>query len=184
MVDFTFHAVDSAPEQSRSMLKDAKDELGFCPNIFAGLAESPETLEAYLTLDKLFSNTSLSPEEQQAALLAISTENSCSYCQAAHGTMAANNTSLSQEQIDAIQEKGATGDDKLDQLVAFARALVNQRGEIKEDQLERFIKSGYTQRNVLELVLATSMKTISNYSNHIMKTPVDKPFRDQMHDAA
>ena len=179
MVDFTFHTPESAPRASRTMLENAKKQMGFYPNLFAGLAESPQILEAYLTLDKLFSNTSLSPEQQQTVLLAISTENGCGYCQAAHGTLAANNTSLEQEQIEAVQAGESLGDNRLDALVKFSRAVVKQRGEMQDKQIQEFIEAGFSQQAVLEVILAVSMKTLSNYSNHVLKTPVDEAFREQ-----
>jgi len=53
---------------------------------------------------------------------------------------------------------------------------VRQRGELEDKQLDAFYAAGYTQRNVLEVILGLSQKVMSNYTNHIAKTPVDKVF--------
>ncbi|MEM9471948.1 MAG: carboxymuconolactone decarboxylase family protein, partial [Pseudomonadota bacterium] len=36
--------------------------------------------------------------------------------------------------------------------------------------------AGYTRQNVLEVVLGTSLKVMSNYTNHIAETEVDGAF--------
>jgi alkylhydroperoxidase family enzyme len=56
------------------------------------------------------------------------------------------------------------------------------RGRTCGDDAERedvkpFLDAGYTERQVLELVLAAAVKTISNYTNHLFDTPLDAPFR-------
>jgi alkylhydroperoxidase family enzyme len=53
---------------------------------------------------------------------------------------------------------------------------VRQRGELEAKQLDDFYAAGYTQRNVLEVILGLSQKVMSNYTNHIAQTPVDKVF--------
>ncbi|MDT0582114.1 MULTISPECIES: hypothetical protein [Alteromonadaceae] len=35
----------------------------------------------------------------------------------------------------------------------------------------------YTQETVLNVVLGTSLKVMSNYTNHITETPVDEAFK-------
>jgi hypothetical protein len=42
--------------------------------------------------------------------------------------------------------------------------------------LEAFVSAGYTEKNVLEIILALAVKTISNYSNHLLHTEVDAKF--------
>ncbi|MEM9074092.1 MAG: hypothetical protein AAGE52_36710, partial [Myxococcota bacterium] len=43
--------------------------------------------------------------------------------------------------------------------------------------LEAFQAAGYTEQNLLEVVLGLAQKTISNYVNHLTDTPVDAPFQ-------
>jgi hypothetical protein len=53
----------------------------FIPNLLGDLAESPLGLSAYTQLNGLIKGSStLSPQEQQAAMLAVSGENNCGYC--------------------------------------------------------------------------------------------------------
>jgi hypothetical protein len=36
-----------------------------------------------------------------------------------------------------------------------------------------FINAGYTKANILDVVAGVALKVMSNYTNHITKTPVD-----------
>ena len=47
MTDFTFHTPDTAPEGAKPALESAQKQLGFAPNLYAGLANAPTTLQAY-----------------------------------------------------------------------------------------------------------------------------------------
>ena len=57
------------------------------------------------------------------------------------------------------------------------RSIVRNRGNVTDTELETFYAVGYTQRQVLEVILGLSQKIISNYTNHIVDTPIDKPFQ-------
>jgi hypothetical protein len=40
-----------------------------------------------------------------------------------------------------------------------------------------FLDAGYTQQQILEVILGLAHKVISNYTNHVAKTPVDAVFK-------
>jgi hypothetical protein len=42
--------------------------------------------------------------------------------------------------------------------------------------VEAFLASGYSEQQILEIVLAIAVKTLSNYANHLFHTPVDSLF--------
>lgn len=65
MTEFTLHTLDTAPLASRKSLQKAEKQMGFIPNLFAVMAESPAILEAYQTLIMLFDKTSFTVTEQQ-----------------------------------------------------------------------------------------------------------------------
>ena len=48
---------------------------------------------------------------------------------------------------------------------------------ISEEELNAFYEEGYTQRNLLDIILGLSQKVISNYTNHIAETPLDDAFQ-------
>jgi hypothetical protein len=50
--------------------------------------------------------------------------------------------------------------------------MVNKRGRPSDEDVESFLSAGYTEKHILAIILAISVKTISNYSNHIFRTPL------------
>lgn len=176
MTNFRFHDLESAPAASRPLLEGARRTLGFIPGLYAGMAESPAALKAYTELSAIFSRSGLGPVEQQVVLLAVSVENACEFCVAAHSFVARNVTRVPPAVIDALRAGGSLPDARLDALAVFARRVVRSRGRVSEADLRAFLEAGYSQSQVLDVVLGVAMKTLSNYSNHVLDTPVDAPF--------
>jgi len=85
---FKVHNRETAPEASQSILEESEKSLGFIPNLYGVFAESPTALQAYTALSEALKQSALSPIEQQVVALAVSTENECSYCVAAHSVIA------------------------------------------------------------------------------------------------
>jgi alkylhydroperoxidase family enzyme len=46
-----------------------------------------------------------------------------------------------------------------------------------DDTERKFLAAGYTRRNVLEVILGVATKVMSNYTNHIAHTQLDKFMR-------
>lgn len=80
MTDFTFYTPENTTGHTKEILEGIRKGYGFVPNLFAYMAAAPTTVEAYLALNDLVSKTSLSPAQQQVALLAVSVENDCEFC--------------------------------------------------------------------------------------------------------
>ncbi|OGT55907.1 MAG: hypothetical protein A3E01_14865 [Gammaproteobacteria bacterium RIFCSPHIGHO2_12_FULL_63_22] len=174
MNGFSFPTVETAPVAARETLAAVNKNFGFVPNLLSGLANSPVALHTYLGLAEQFGKTSLSPAEQQAVSISTSTENRCDYCVAAHSVLAGK--SLSPSQISALRSGTPTGNSRLDAVATFTRAVVNQRGFISEDQLAAFFGAGFNRAQVLEVLVGISQKTLSNYANHLLGTPLDAAF--------
>lgn len=172
MTSFRTHLPETAPEPTRQTLAEARRRLGFVPNLYANLAESPEALEGYITLSAIFAKTAFTPGEQQVVLLAASAENGCDFCVAAHSALA-KSVKVPATAVSAIRDGQALPDRKLDALAAFTRSVVRSRGNPGDPALERFLSAGFEQRHVLDVLLGVAMKTLSNYANHIMRTQLN-----------
>ena len=138
------------------------------------MATSPELLAGYSTLWDLFSKTSLTPTEQQVVYLTANYENECHYCMAGH-TMLAKMQKIDDAVVQAIRNGTAIADAKLEALHVFTGLVVRERGFVGDAAVEAFLAAGYTQQNVLEVVLGAGTKLLSNYTNHIVHTQLD-PF--------
>ena len=84
--------------------------------------------------------------------------------------------------VDALRNGKPLSDSKLDALVSFTRAVVKNRGVVSGQALDTFITAGYSRAQVLEVVLGVAFKTLSNYTNHIIHTPLDTAFQAEAWD--
>lgn len=175
-VNYHLHSIESAPEDAKPLLEASQKKLGFVPNMYGNMANVPSLLDTYLHGYQLFrSKGSFNATEQEIIFITISYIHECHYCVAAHSTIG-DMTKVSGEIIEALRKGEKLADAKLDTLRAFTKVMVEKRGFPSDEEVTAFLDAGYTQNQILEIVLAISVKTISNYSNHIMDTPVDQAF--------
>lgn len=175
MRNFTIHKPETAPEASRSLLEEATSRYGFIPNLLGVLAEAPQALEAYVDLSELLARSSLSAAEREVVLIAASLKNSCGYCVAAHSTVA-RRQKVPGEVIAALRESRPISDPRLEALRRFAETLIETRGQVSEQEVQTFLNAGFSRRQMLEVVLGLALKTLSNYTNNLVGTPVDDAF--------
>jgi len=176
MSSFTLHDHNSAPEAAKPLLENSQKGFGMIPGLHAVMAEAPGLLEGYQVLHGLFLNSSLSADEKTVVWQTINVEHACHYCVPAH-TGIAKSMKVSDEVSNALRDETPLPSAKLEALRDFTLAMVRQRGEVEPTQVQDFYAAGYTQKNVLEVILGLSQKVMSNYTNHIAQTPVDEPFK-------
>lgn len=172
---FTVHTVESAPEAATDVFAGAKKAFGFVPNLMGVMAQAPALVKAYRTLQGLFDETSLTPTERQIVLLTASAENECHYCVAAHSAIAGMQR-VPHDVVESIRRGKPIEDSRLEALRQFTTTLVNARGWAADEELDTFLQAGFTKAQVLEVVLGIGFKTLSNYTNHIVDTPLDEAF--------
>lgn len=171
---FEEHSIDSAPEKSKKYLEGAQKTLGFIPNLYKYLAESPAALDAYMELSTILQNSSLNVEQQQITLLAISRENGCEFCVAAHSMIGTKMAHIDPAVVEAVRNGSSTKDSKIDALIEFATQVVKQRGWVDDATVQKFFDAGYSKQNALDVVVAVSLKTLSNYTNHMTGTTTNE----------
>ncbi|HEX9782345.1 MAG TPA: carboxymuconolactone decarboxylase family protein [Opitutaceae bacterium] len=178
-MSFTVHNKDTAPAASKSVLDDTAKVYGFVPNLYGVFAESPLAVSAYLQLSGLIKDrASLTPQEQQIVMIAVSVANGCDYCVAAHSVVGAM-ARVPADTIQALREGRAPADSKTAALAAFVRSVVSHRGWVPAADLQAFLDAGYTRSHVLDVLTINALKTLSNYTNHLAGTPLDHAFAPQ-----
>jgi len=173
MPRFPVHSIESAPEASRETMRGLKQKFGFVPNLIGELAAAPATLKAYAALSRLLEETTFDPVEQQLILIATSLANDCRYCVAAHSA-GLKMAGLAQDQVDALREGRVLADGRLEALRKITFAVVDRRGRPNAAEVRSFLESGYRPEQMLELLVGVAAKTISNYTNHLAETPLDR----------
>lgn len=175
MTRFTIHTLESAPEGSRPVLEQAKKGMGFVPNLYGALAESPVALKAYTSFSELLQGADFSPVERNLIWLAVSRANGCTYCVAAHSAISGM-YKVPEAYIQAVRDGLPLAEAKLQALRHFVEVVVESRGWAPESEVEAFLAAGYGKRQLIEVVAFVSHKTLSNYLNHLAETPLDAAF--------
>ena len=178
MADFPLHDESTAPEGARQHLAGARRRMGFITTLNAVMAESPELLAGYNALAEQFGKSSLPAVAKHVVLITASVENNCSYCVAAHSTLA-RRADTAPEIVEALRAGKPLSDPGLEAVRRLTQAMVAGRGWVNDEEIDAFLAAGHTRRNVLDIVLGVGMKTLSNYTNHIAHTPLDPAWEDQ-----
>ena len=172
--NYPIFTVDTAPEGSKPVVEAIHKMFGgVVPNLFAVSAISPQLIAAQATLNQLIGETSLTNLEVQVIDLAVSRENDCAYCLAAHTFLARR---LDQDVIGAAKASTAIADPKIEAIRQFAIELVETRGHVSEAGREAFLAAGNTKEQAMEVILVVALKQLQNHVNEIAKTPIDSCF--------
>jgi len=174
---FPFMATTTA-DQATEVQNQAKEAFGFVPNLIKEMTEhNPAVGASYLAANgPIEENGVLTPEEQQAVILAISAHNDCHYCTKAHAA-AGKAAGLSEDVIETINDGGLPDDERLKTLVKATRRVINTRGWLTEEHQAELADKGVGRAELYEIVTLVGIKTISNYVNHIGQTEIDEAFK-------
>lgn len=166
-----------AAAAEKAVLDKALKQVGFIPNMYARMVNSPGLLNTYLDGYAAFrADSGFTPPEQEVVFLVISRENGCEYCVGAHSMLAEMKSKLAPDALASIRNGTPIEDPKLAALAAFTAVMVRSRGLPSKADVAAFVAAGYSERQVLEIVLAIAVKTLSNYANHLFHTPLDAMF--------
>lgn len=166
---------DADPAVAETLAK-VRQPSGRIPNLYARMANVPGLLDTYLHgQHALQTGSGWGPAELQTVLITISRLNGCTYCVAAHSALA-DMANVPEEITEALREGKPLPDARLQALAAFTTVMFERRGLPTAAQIDAFLAAGFAETDILEIVLAIAIKTISNYTNHLFHTPLDEPF--------
>ena len=173
MTYFPLLEKDTAPEASVKWLEKAEENFGLIPNVEKIMALSPELLTGYMTMWDGVSTCSLDEQERQIVYLTANYENECNYCVPWHSILA-EQSGIKESDIKALCGGGQLSNPKHQVLSTFTSRLILNRGKVSKLQMQEFFDAGYTDQQALEVILGLAVKMISNYTNSIAGTPLDR----------
>lgn len=176
MIEFQLHNQSTAPEGSQDLLAASQKQNGMIPGLHAVMAEAPGLLEGYQKLHELFMNSSFDKDELTVVWQAINVEHECHYCVPAH-TGIAKAMKVDDAITNALRDETPLPNARLEALRTFTLSMVRERGDVSEKTVQTFLDAGFTQQQVLEVILGIAQKVMSNYTNSVANTPVDAPFQ-------
>ncbi len=168
MVDY-----NEAEPEVRDTYDHLKKKFGMIPNLYATIANSAAALKAILSLGDILRKGEFSRKEIEAIFLAVSEENSCEYCLAAH-TAAGKMLGFSEEDTIALRD-GTIDDPQLSALTKLAKEITVNKGYPSQELIDNFFAVGYSKAALVELIGFVALMVFANYLDHITETPIDYP---------
>ncbi len=170
---FPLYDETNAPQDAAKTLAEVRADFGMIPNLERTMAGAPPLLAAYAFAWAQFETASLTPVERQIVYQTANFENECDYCVPWH-TLLSRKAGMKPEDIEALRQGAELSDAKLEALRRFTRRVISTRGKIAPAELEQLFAAGYEPRHALEVILGVAIKTMSNFTNSIAGTPLDR----------
>src|SRR5271165_7181567 len=164
---------ETATGKAKELLDAVKSKLGLVPNMTRAMANSPAVLEGYLALSGALGKGSLSAKKREQIALAVGQANNCDYCLAAHSAIG-KMVGLSAEQI-LDSRRGTAVEPETDQLIRFARKLVDEQGRVSDADIADIRAAGFDDDAIAEVVAGVALNIFTNYFNHVAGTDIDFP---------
>jgi uncharacterized peroxidase-related enzyme len=163
----------TATGEAANLLSAVQQKLGLVPNFIRVLANSPAALEAFLGLHGIAGAGALDSKTRERIALAVAEENSCQYCVSAH-TAIGRKAGLDAHEILANRE-GRSEDVKADASLAFARALLEDLGNVTEADFEAVRAAGHSDAEIIEIITHVALNIFTNVLAKATKVEIDFP---------
>ena len=172
MKKFTVPAKADVSENNQHFFEYLEENMGMVPNLYAYFGRNETALADYLALQSR--KNTLTGKEREVVNLVVSQVNNCKYCLAAH-TVVGKMNGFTDEQILEIRRAQITFDQKLSSLATFVKETAATRGEPTTVAVDALFAAGYTEANMIDIIIVIGDKIISNYLHKITQLPVDFP---------
>lgn len=164
----------NASGKEKELLDVVKSKLGIVPNMTRVMAASPVVLEAYLGFSGALASGVLDAKAREELALLTAQENHCNYCLSAH-TAVGKMVGLNHDEILASREGNGTSP-KTTAALAFAKRLLNTKGEITEADLATARSAGsFSEGEIAEIIAHVALNVFTNYFNNAADVDIDFP---------
>jgi alkylhydroperoxidase family enzyme len=175
MVTFPVHTIESAPERSKPALQQLQSAFGMIPNLIGAMSTSPVLINSLVGLFGNVHGGSFTEAQVQTVLLTDAVTNASTWAVAFHRALALKE-GLDPADVQAIREGRLPKDSKLAALSALARTMIEKRGRLDDEDVDRFIAAGFGEDHALEVIGIVAASTITNYTGSITRTPLEAMF--------
>ena len=161
----------AATGKAKELLSAVQAKLRFTPNMMRTMAVSPAVLDGYLCFSSALGGGVLEAKLRERIALAVAGANGCEYCLAAHSTIG-KMVGLTNGDVVASRQ-GRSSDLKTAAALAFARAILESRGDVSDGDLHAIREAGYGNGEIAEIVAHVALNVFTNYFNRLAQTIID-----------
>ena len=167
-------SIEKSLPAAQPLLEAVKRQLGVVPNMFRIIGNSPAGLEGYLSLSGALGKGELEAKTRTRIAMVVAELNGCDYCLSAHAYLGKNVAKLDDHEI-TINRDAASEDAKAAAALRFAKVLVTGRGTVAAADVDAVKAAGYSDAQLVEIILHVALNTLTNYVNKALGTEIDFP---------
>jgi alkylhydroperoxidase family enzyme len=172
MEKFSVFTIESAPDASKSALRDVQARFGAIPNLAGAMALSPVLIKSFVPIFDQVHGGSFSEQQIQTVLLTDAVTNISPWAAALHTALGLK-AGLNPLDVEAIRAGRSPSDKKLGALSTLARTLIEKRGRLDAQDIARFLAAGFGKDLLLEVITIVAASTITNYTGSITNPPLE-----------
>jgi len=172
MEGFPIYTLDSAPEASKSALREVQTRFGMIPNLAGAMATSPVLIQSFIGVFDQVHNGSFTEPQIQTVLLTDAVTNDCTWAVALHTALALQ-AGLDPAYVAAMRAGRLPSDGKIGALSKLARTLIEKRGRLDDQDIEHFLAAGFSKDLLLEVITIVAASTITNYTGNVTNPPLE-----------
>ncbi len=163
----------TATGPAKILLDAVQSQLGVTPNFIRVLANSPKALEGFLGLYGALGGLALDKATQERIALAVAETNACEYCVSAH-TAIGRGAGLSNEEM-LKNRQGTSGDAKAAAIVAFAKALNDNTGDVTPAEFAAARAAGLSDGEIVDIITVVALNVFTNLLGKSTQVEIDFP---------
>ncbi len=164
---------DLAQGELKELFAAVAQTFGTVPNFIKAMGNSPALLGGFLGLYGGLSKGAIDAATAERIALAMAETNSCQYCLAAH-TALAQGAGLSADEITAARH-GTSSDTRAAAAVVFARAVLDNKGQVTAGEIDAVRQAGYNDAQITEIIGHVGLNTLLNYFGKATRIDIDFP---------
>jgi AhpD family alkylhydroperoxidase len=142
------------------------------------MASAPTLINSFVAAFANFHGGSFDTADKQVLLLTNAVTNRCSWAVAFHSTLALQG-GVPAHDVESIRDGATPSTPRLAALSTLTRTIIEQRGHLADEDVDRFVAAGFNETQVLEGIAGVAVSTIANYAGNIADPPIEEPFKAQ-----
>ena len=145
------------------------------PNLIGAMSTSPILINSLVGLFGNVHGGSFTEAQVQIVLLTDAVTNASTWAVAFHTALALK-AGIDPADVQSIRDGGLPKDSKFAALSRLAKTMIEKRGRLADEDINRFLATGFSKEHLLEVIAAVAASTMTNYTASITKPPLEAPF--------
>jgi AhpD family alkylhydroperoxidase len=143
------------------------------PNLAGAMATSPVLIQSFIGIFDKVHGGSFTEPQIQTVLLTDAVTNACGWAVALHTALALQ-AGVDPADVAAMRAGRSPSDRQLGALSMLARTLIEKRGRLDDQDIERFLAAGFGKELLLEAITIVAASTITNYTGSVTNPPLEE----------